>query len=86
MLEVIAIVAGALLVPLVAWRIVGARRHRDPLLLPALILALGFTLGGVGEQLAVGGPLDWKLIFGVAGFVVFAMRWRALASPRRPAA
>ena len=86
MLQVIAIVVGAIAIPIASWWIVGDRRHRDPLLLPSLILAAGFTLGGLGEQLSGGGTLDWKLMLGIVGFVAFAMRWRAVAASRPPAA
>jgi len=86
MLQMIAIVVGAILIPVVSWRIVGERRHRDPLLLPSLLLAAGFTLGGLGDQLSVGGALDWKLVFGIVGFIAFTMRWRAVAARRPPAA
>ncbi len=80
MLILVAIIAGGVLIPLVALRVTGTRRHRDPLLLPVLILALAFTLGGLAEQFIEGGALDWKLAFGVLAFIVFARRWRAVES------
>ena len=76
MLTFIAIVLGAILLPVAAWALAGARRHRDPLLLPLLILALGFTLGGIGELLGPDGRFDWKLSFGILCFIAFGWRWR----------
>ncbi len=81
----IAVIVGAVFVPLAAWRIVGIRRHRDPLLLPALILALGFTLGGLVELLSGDWRIDSKLAFGVLAFAFVAFRWKRASAILPPA-
>lgn len=78
----VAIIAGAVLIPLALWRVVGERRHRDPLLLPLGIIATAFLIAGVGEMIEGGGT--WKLIVGGLGLSGFALRWRSL-TPERPA-
>jgi high-affinity K+ transport system ATPase subunit B len=82
MLKLITIIVGAYLIPLAAWRLVGARRHRDPLLLPVLILAIGFTIGGIAHAITIGG-LNWKLGVGLVAASSAARRWGALP-PREP--
>lgn len=76
----VAIVAGAVLIPLVLWRIVGARRQRDPLLLPLGIIATAFVIGGIGEAIVDG--QTWRLLLGALGLVGFAIRWRKLSPGR----
>ena len=71
-----AIIAGAVLIPLVLWRIVGSRRQRDPLLLPLGIIATAFVIAGFGEIITEGAT--WKLFLGVLGLAGFAIRWKAL--------
>jgi hypothetical protein len=78
----VAIIAGAVLIPLALWRIVGDRRQRDPLLLPLGIIATAFAVAGVGEMIVEGET--WKLVLGALGLVGFAIRWRAL-TPKPPA-
>ena len=80
--QAIAIIAGAVLIPLALWRIVGERRRLDPLLLPLGIIATAFVVAGIGEVVVEGAT--WKLILGALGLVGFAIRWRAL-TPRIPA-
>lgn len=73
----IAIIAGAVLIPLVLWRVVGERRRLDPLLLPLGIIATAFVVAGVGEMIAEGEI--WRLVLGALGLVGFTIRWRALS-------
>lgn len=79
--QAIAIIAGAILIPLALWRVVGERRHRDPLLLPLGIIATALVIAGIGEMIVEG--RTWKLVLGGLGLVGFALRWRAL-TPRVP--
>lgn len=79
--QAIAIVAGAVLIPLALWRVVGERRQRDPLLLPLGIIATAFVIAGVGEMIEGGDT--WKLIVGGVGLAGFALRWRSL-TPKGP--
>lgn len=85
-MEVLAVIVGAVVIPIVAWHIVGARRWRDPLLLPALIFALGSTIAGLAELLETGLRLDWKLTIGVVSFCVVAWRWKQSSGASEPAA
>lgn len=72
----IAILIGGLLIPVLAWRFVGPFRHRDPLLLPLLIVAGSFTAGGLGAWYQAPRTLDWTLVIGIVGLVAVAVRWR----------
>jgi len=78
----VAIIAGAVLIPLALWRIVGDRRHRDPLLLPLGIIATAIAVAGLGEMIAEGHT--GKLILGALGLVGFTIRWRALTTKAPP--
>lgn len=80
-MQAFAIIAGAVLIPLALWRIVGERRRLDPLLLPLGIIATAFVVSGIGEVVVDG--VSWRLILGVLGLVGFAIRRRAL-TPRIP--
>ena len=77
-----AIIAGAVLIPLALWRIVGKRRHRDPLLLPLGIIATALVIAGFGELIEGGNA--WKLILGAVGLAGFVFRWRSLTTKVPP--
>jgi len=81
---ILMVLIGAVCIPLTAWLLVGTRRHRDPWLVPSLILALAFTLGGLAELLTADAGLDWKLTFGALAFFAFAIRWRRASALRPP--
>jgi hypothetical protein len=82
MSAVFAVLLGAVLIPMVAWRVVGKRRQQDPLLLPICIVASALAVGGIADSLTGGAP-DWKLVLSVPALAWCAHRWRLAGQPTR---
>ena len=77
----LALVLGGVLIPLLAWWAVGARRRRDPLLLPLTIFTMAFGAAGLGNTASGGDLLNWYLMVGLVAAVALRSRWRQASKP-----
>lgn len=77
----LAVVLGGVLIPLLCWWVVGARRHRDPFLLPATILAVEALAVGLGTAVSGHGVFNWYLTVGILACVALRSRWMRASAP-----
>lgn len=77
----LAVVLGGVLNPLLCWWVVGARRHRAPLLLPAAMIVVGPLEAGLGMALSGHGVFNWYLTVGALGCIALRPRWMRASAP-----